>query len=465
MIGGNKKGFTLMELMVYMAILGVIVLVAGEAFSNSTKFRVRTGNMIKATQEAENVAMLLKEDLSQMGAKSSLENVVAGGTDVFSTAYVNEVYMDPNNVDLAKQDSSSYKIVNSDGHLDSLIFRRLRYDDDGKFQAVEEVAWILKGEEGDRTLSRQCVILEKAAGVDDEPCAPKGTSGDAMEDYVVTMATGVSNFEVLPGIPFVRSNASLAAYQTEQIFPPGGGDQFRLFSRYGEANFNIITTSAGGNSVSLSGFMTNYNMETETPITEGKVQQQVIVLQNTDDAADSWTSLCAIEGNNFTFNPHEEYELSFSVPFPNTGDVDDMQMFVPGRDHMAVGFVTLAGKKPATMEDFLFYPPSSKDGGSVERSMRFTVPDTVKRVCMAFTFAIYSPVVAKGTLTIKNLKLKRVASSNYNFAKTDLEYIDKKNVKAFKVKLQVSRGAKNDGAGETGNVDIVIPAPSNGPRD
>ncbi|MBR2075781.1 MAG: type II secretion system protein, partial [Fibrobacter sp.] len=46
-----KKGFTLMELVVYMAIMGIIVLVAGQAFSNSTKFRVRTQNMIRATQE------------------------------------------------------------------------------------------------------------------------------------------------------------------------------------------------------------------------------------------------------------------------------------------------------------------------------------------------------------------------------------------------------------------------------
>ena len=72
----NKAGFTLMELMVYMAIVGIIVLIAGEAFSNSTKMRVRTDNMVRATQEAENVGMILKTDIEQLGAKSSKEDAV-----------------------------------------------------------------------------------------------------------------------------------------------------------------------------------------------------------------------------------------------------------------------------------------------------------------------------------------------------------------------------------------------------
>ena len=56
----KKSGFTLMELLVYMAIVGIVVVIAGEAFSNSTKFRIRTDNMIKATQEAENVGTILR---------------------------------------------------------------------------------------------------------------------------------------------------------------------------------------------------------------------------------------------------------------------------------------------------------------------------------------------------------------------------------------------------------------------
>ena len=102
---GRKCGFTLVELLVYMALLSIIVLVAGRAFSDSTKFRVRTQNMLRATQEAENVAMLFKSDVSQMGAKRSVNSgTPASGTagDNFSNVY-GDVFIDPDN-----SDSSSF---------------------------------------------------------------------------------------------------------------------------------------------------------------------------------------------------------------------------------------------------------------------------------------------------------------------------------------------------------------------
>ena len=74
----KKSGFTLMELLVYMAIVGIVVVIAGEAFSNSTKFRIRTDNMIKSSHEAEELASLLKADVQQTGAKYSKENTVPG---------------------------------------------------------------------------------------------------------------------------------------------------------------------------------------------------------------------------------------------------------------------------------------------------------------------------------------------------------------------------------------------------
>ena len=86
----KKSGFTLMELLVYMAIVGIVVVIAGEAFSNSTKFRVRTDNMIRSTQEAENAAMLFREDVSQMGAKNSVES---GNCIAFYYAFLLVVFL------------------------------------------------------------------------------------------------------------------------------------------------------------------------------------------------------------------------------------------------------------------------------------------------------------------------------------------------------------------------------------
>jgi hypothetical protein len=143
-----------------------------------------------------------------------------------------------------------------------------------------------------------------------------------------------------------------------------------------------------------------------------------------------------------------------------------MQMFVPGRDHMSVGFVDYNGHSPAQIQDFLFYPAATDDASAVKRIMRFGVADSLKKVCMAFTFATYSPLASKGSLTISNLRLKRVANANYQFDKniTNVAVEDKKNVKAFQLHLEVKRGAKGNGSGETGSVMIVVPVPSNGPR-
>ena len=124
----HKQGFTLMELLIYMAIVGIVVVVAGQAFSNSTKFRVRTDNMIRATQEAENVGMLFKTDAEQLGTKNAKESGAAGGGsslgDNFGIVHEN-VYMDP-----ANNDYSSF-LVSSEGAYSDFTFRRLRYDANG----------------------------------------------------------------------------------------------------------------------------------------------------------------------------------------------------------------------------------------------------------------------------------------------------------------------------------------------
>ena len=104
----NKRGFTLMELVVYMAMIGIVVLVAGEAFSNSTRFRVRSQNMLKAAQLAENVGVLFKDDVSQLGAKSSKELSLGATADTFFVEREN-IYIHPD--DATRQDSSSFVIV------------------------------------------------------------------------------------------------------------------------------------------------------------------------------------------------------------------------------------------------------------------------------------------------------------------------------------------------------------------
>ncbi|SHL01963.1 prepilin-type N-terminal cleavage/methylation domain-containing protein [Fibrobacter sp. UWT2] len=434
----KKSGFTLMELLVYMAIVGIVVVIAGEAFSNSTKFRIRTDNMIKSSHEAEELASLLKADVQQTGAKYSKENTVPGDNDSFDGHVVN-VYMDPTS------DLSSFNIDPISDAYDNFTIRYLRYDDQGRYQATEQVEWSV--DDTKKVLKRNCVLLDKLSSYNPkrDPC-----SAGAIE-----MATGVEKFKVYPAIPSIRSNAD-ADHQDEQVFPPVGTDVFSLIARVDAADIIAPSyVSGGGTGVSLRGFARNYNDANGTINDALKQKNELYVAMN------SGTSTAFSECRQLTLEAGIEYEISFGLAYPND-ESDAAQLFVPGRDHMAVGFRNTSGQPIANFNDFLFYPPTSTTSQG-NRTMRFTVPQKIENVCMAFTFATYSPLAGSGTVTISNLKLKRIAGSNYVFDPAiTIPTVDKKNVKAFKIELEVGRGGKNGHAGETGHIDIVVPAPSNG---
>ena len=449
----GRAGFTLIELMVYILIVGIVVIVAGQAYSNSTKMRVRTQSMLKASEVAENVATLFKTDVAQTGAKSSMEvHATDGGNDEFS-GIKRAVYMDTTlDSEGNPKDLSSFKFVptspGSSANLEQFVTRRIRYDSDGKYQSVEEVTWFLDG----TTLKRRCVVVDN--GIAGEDCAPKGTTGSDLDAYTTEIATDVTVFRVLPAIPN-GSEGSL------QMFPPASGTgAVRLVSRTGLGNLFPATSipNDGGTSVQLSGFISNYNEESDE-IPSIKKSYEVYVSEKSD-VVGTWKSYCESSVNHFTFNPKEEYELSFGISIPTT-ETESAKMFVPGKDHMAVGFRNSDGEKFAQIPDFMFYPPAITEANGVRRTMRFTVPTEVNDACIAFTFSFFSPLAADGKITINDLRLMKVASATYTFDPTTTSVDDKnkKNVKALQLRLQVKRN------GESGDVTLVVPTPSNGPTD
>ena len=503
-----KKGFTLMELLVYMAIVGIIVVVAGQAFSNSTKFRVRTQNMLKATQEAENAATLFKADVSQMGAKSSLEGVASTKgadhglkflsvcpKDVTENCIPSKVYVNPDANDDVNKDSSSFELSTSNNQSD-LKVRRVRFDDDGKYKSVEEIHWFVSG----TTLYRRCYTLagdehSEGSGANKvDICKAKPATVDNEVNDAVEIATGVTKFDVIAATP------STSVYN-EQVFPTPCSpepctDAFQLMTLPSEDNIVALKVGsgelgyAGGSSVMLSRFFSNFS------ITSGeggalldkddwKINRVIAVDNIAPTANYTWKSHCASHGikaagdgdddtdsdADYSLLKDQEYEISFEIIYPSkdgNNEEDKSLMFVPNEDHMSVGlrsavngdFLKKDGK--VLVEDFMFYPPMNTHGAGT-RSMRFTVSSSIKDpFCIAFTFACFSPLVSNGKVTIKDLKMKKVASSNYDI-QTPFNagnIVEKKNVKALKLNLQVTRGA-----GETGEVDVIIPTPGNGPRD
>lgn len=456
-VEGSRQGFTLMELMVYIAIVGIVVIVAGQAFSNSTKMRVRTQSMLKASEVAENVAALMKDDIAQMGAKSAMEAGTTDNGNNFGDVYTS-VYMDPEPGSSSSADYSSFRVSASSDQSD-LTIRRLRYGADGHYQAVEEVRWYVENGK----LMRSCKLVEKNSGLTvaaDDPCGDVNAAAKEVE-----MAEGVETFEVIPARPGALGDDI-------QVFPAVGESEFRLVPRNDDTHVLLtvynegVAVNRGGTSQTLTGFHSNYNTSTQAVVAESERKvNEVIVVKNETLSEVSWQSLCARDGSHFTFEAGVEYEISFEIPYPGSSS-DKSMMFVPGVDHMSVGLRNVeTGDLPKVnnvvqLNDFMFFPPLDDKGGGM-RSMRFTVPHTLENVCLAFTFACFSPLVAQGKVTITKLKVSKVPSSSYNFDgfESETHKTDKQNVKAFKIVLDVKRN------GESGHVEMIVPTPSNGPTD
>jgi len=424
----HKNGFTLMELLVYMAIIGVVVLIAGQAFKDSTKMRIRTQNMLKASEIAESTGALFKDDVAQMGAKSAVSGM---NTYAFKAGAM----MHPSDAAESKRDSSSF-FVNST--KDSLAMRRIRYNEDGSYRSIEGVSWYVK----DGTLYRSCVTLD---GADDGDRCPKTAAS------VVEYSTDVETFKVVPAKP-----TSFTA--TSVMFPYYAADlsnkKFRFISYYGEGNYGRVVTNPaeGATSVDLMGFSTNYDGTTTLPTDPIK---HLVFVAPAGATADGWKQNC----QQFVFKKDSLYEVSFAMG--NNGD--ETRMFRPGVDHMAVGVRTLDEDVPARvagMDDFLFYPPSATNGTTI-RTVRFSPPAEVT-ACVAFTFVFYSPTVSLGKLIINDLQVRQV-SETYEFDDAfnpETKVTDKKDIRAFQLEFVVKKGSQNKP--ERGAVKMVVPVPSNG---
>lgn len=459
-----KKGFTLMELLVYMAIIAVIVLVAGQAFVDSSKFNVRTRQMIAAAQVASNVSALLREDISQMGVKSWERDTLLDSPDLKAWFRVDStVYMDVSSTDEETHDSSSYSLKRSGGGSDTLTFRKMVYDGNGEYVGVQEIRWFLyeSWNKDMPTLMRFCKTIS-GTGFDDCP----------KDDYglKVAVAENVTEFSVTPSIPGPAptgaSSSSMASDPDGTIFPvPGSSSsngKFRLLPRSESCDsFECVGNISFDTSFSyakISNLKTNFdNAAAATPW-----RSEFYVAEASYSAA-TWNSDCF----EFTFEPHEVYSFEFNMDLGE--ETNNIHLFQPGKDFFSLGLrkktdgTRIASAK---VNDFTIYPPASHEAASMRYGKFSVAGNSPVKACMAFTIALYSPLTAQNSyITIKKFRVYKAISEVYHFP-TGANYytynpVDvnaKKRVKAFKIRAQI------DEQGEKSLVEAEIPVPSNGAR-
>ena len=457
-VEGSRQGFTLMELMVYIAIVGIVVIVAGQAFSNSTKMRVRTQSMLKASEVAENVAAVMKDDIAQMGAKSVTD---ASASDANADAFdvKTKVYIKSDDPD---KDLSSYHLhKNKFGTgLDSLAVLRVNYSSTGEYIRTEKVAWFVRA---NHKLYRTCQEIDGTP--DAETC-----TADGLE---VEIAENVEKFSVIPAKPRVLDADASKLFPN---YPDASKKGFRFIAYENTSEMFLKAESSpikGASTVSLTNMVTNFKSDGSMPSNPVKHVFFLADSVESDEAAvtaSSWKNNCKA----LTFQKGKTYELSLEMTDMN----NQLRMFRPGVDHFAVGIRNVGGDAPAVIPDvpdFLIYPPAHSNGAG-KRSVSFMTrgidDGSGNKIdvtgCIVFTVSLFSPTVSLSPITLSNIQLYQINDGDYMFDETYTPLLadnytpslaDKKNVKAFRIDMVVKKN------GEGSSLNLVIPTPSNGSAD
>jgi len=490
-----KKGFTLIELLVYMAIMGFIIVVAGRAYSDATSMRVRTQSMTKATEEARRIAEIIKEDMSQMGAKvlgekKNDEETTNDSDHSFITKY--DVYMDK---DAADKDSSSFNLSHEvASKYDNIEFKKISYKENGEYMGIRVIKWyVING-----TLYRSCrtTIEPSASSASDPELAACPATEEAA---VVAMAENVQKFIFNPSKPLDNTSAGGLPFGGA---PTAGNPAptFGLISR-------VAVVVGDFYAVRIAQPTAQPTADYNTAILSGNEQcgdNRYCFIRNTDETGRKQQQVYVAdplppisECKKFAFKKNETYAVKFKTPINlimgDNGNIPDsmMALFQPSVDHMSVNFRKPNGDTIFELpKDFTFYPPqktTNEDGTililNTNQYFEFSVPKDVSNACVAFTFAFYSGSDGygphKGRLRIKDFELLHKKDRAYQFVReVDPDYgtylnikENKKNVKAFELILEVKKGSefgstrkcwKEEGEDTEVCGGYVIPVPNNG---
>jgi len=484
-----KHAFTLIELLVYMAIMSFIIIVAGRVFSDSTKMRVRSQNMIKNSEEVGRVSNLIKEDMSQMGVKAWGHNANNDYTVRNIGTTLQEIYWDKTNGDVSSY-ALKHRKQSNNTFRDSIAFRKAAFDDNGLFLGIREIIWELRND----SLFRKCATIKSecpsnsanvcgSASTDkDRTVCPEKTS--AKDADPVLIAKNIMNFKIIPGAPEKDDNPG------DTLF----GGTFKLLSRSPNPTDKVEEATVTN--------VTN-SLNTEAEATVSDFAQNLN--SGTGDKLHNELYLAKSNKNNFTecellsFKKGETYSIEFKMPYsiPTSATAEQLQQvlsstqFVPTRDHLAIGLrKTSDWKTPpeGAPKDILFYPAQSEFASELTRHLEFSVSKDIKaadNICMVIIIAYYPPVAtdkfnsSKGLLRFSNFKIFRNADKTFRFLKNGetgyhedygteartppaTKIKEKTNAKAFELTLEIENKGEKSGTYSSEGKGMVITTPNNG---
>jgi len=442
--------------------------------------------MVKTSEEVGKVSHLIKEDISQMGVKAwgQVNSSNSNSSSSYTPYYVHNVGKDNPKIYWSASsslgDSSSYALYHRDGptagtFCDKIVFRKAVFDTIGRFIGIREIEWEAIKSANSCKLVRRCATLEGQSNCPaGATCAPAGadidasvcpTKANASAADSVVIAENVKNFNIIPSKPGMAGNTQDTLFK----------GPFK-FSSVGTVTASI--SDGNDTSVTISDFAQN------SPSATGG----------------GYNGLCLAEASgcrSFTFIKDETYVIEFKMPFASTsGDETEQQkifnstQFVPGRDHLAIGFRTVTGGPISNApKDILFFPAQSDEAANLKRSLEFSMKDTIWNASIVMTIAYYPPEGSSGQvngaeamLKFKDFKIFRKADETFHFPKpgdsdynekygTQEESDDKRiwqktNAKAFELILEIENKGEKSGTysiDKAGNKKgMVIPTPNNG---
>ena len=431
------------------------------------------------------MANLISEDISQMGVKAwGGRSSASSGNANYIISRISQVYMDTTGTNAALHDSSSFLLFrannpNNNIAFDSLVFRKADINENGEFLGVREISWAVN-ENGE--LHRRCRTIFNSSNF---PLPEECPEGPMNEAPAVFIAKDVKKFSFNASAPGLKPGTSgMSTISDGIIFPLNDDHTFKLLAH--ATNNNSATIIEPQNFLDGDG--------PNTTVAELKLfAKNNPGNSNQNDKFDElyFANSSSPQCLSFEILNGETYVVEFEMPFfENSGAPSEeaqkdssSTQFQPGRDHIAVGlrYSSSGIIDDVVSSDVLLYAPQHEDAARHPRYAEFSVRgNPAEEVCVALTFAFYSPLAYKGKLRFTNFKIYRKQTGAYHFVSKDnnydedfaKSYVDENNdvnklkhkklVKAFELLLEIDKNGEVAGTYSKDSTGMAIPVPNNG---